>query len=72
MEAVLAELPLDERLGRALLHQAGPEGRLLATALANERGRWDELAEAPGRLALVEASWKAPSWADGLAGAVAA
>ena len=70
MEAVLAELPLDERLAGALLLQSGAEGRLLAAALAHERADWARLGEAPPTLA--GASWEAPGWADGLAGAVVA
>ena len=50
MEAVLAELPLDDRLAGALLLQSGPEGRLLAAALAHERADWDRLGEAPATL----------------------
>ena len=39
MPALLADLPFDERLTRALGEHEGPEGRLLAGVLAYERRR---------------------------------
>jgi EAL and modified HD-GYP domain-containing signal transduction protein len=38
MRELVDELPFDERMTRALLHQQGPEGRLLGGVLAHERG----------------------------------
>jgi EAL and modified HD-GYP domain-containing signal transduction protein len=44
MPAVLEGLPFDRRVSGALLHQAGPEGGLLAAVLAYERGDFDAVA----------------------------
>ena len=71
MEAVLAELPLDDRLAGALLLQSGAEGRLLAAALAHERADWARLGEAPpiwpaprGRRRAGPTASRAPSWPE--------
>ncbi len=42
MTELLAELPFDERTTEALLDHVGPEGRILRTVLAYERGRFDD------------------------------
>ena len=42
MPELLAELPFDERTTEALLDHVGPEGRILRTVLAYERGRFDD------------------------------
>jgi c-di-GMP phosphodiesterase len=42
MPELLQELPFDERTTEALLDHVGPEGRILRTVLAYERGRFDE------------------------------
>jgi EAL and modified HD-GYP domain-containing signal transduction protein len=43
MELVLAALPLDEEINKALLYHEGPLGRILACTLAYERCDWDSL-----------------------------
>ena len=43
LEQVLASLPLDEAINKALLQHAGPLGRILACALAYERCDWEAL-----------------------------
>ncbi|HRD66366.1 MAG TPA: HDOD domain-containing protein [Candidatus Competibacter sp.] len=43
LEQVLASLPLDEEINKALLQHAGPLGRILACALAYERCDWEAL-----------------------------
>jgi c-di-GMP phosphodiesterase len=42
MPELLQEMPFDERTTEALLDHVGPEGRILRTVLAYERGRFDE------------------------------
>lgn len=42
MPELLAQLPFDERTTEALLDHVGPEGRILRTVLAYERGRFDD------------------------------
>lgn len=43
MELILAALPLDEDINKALLHHEGPLGQILACTLAYERCDWDSL-----------------------------
>jgi EAL and modified HD-GYP domain-containing signal transduction protein len=43
LEAILAALPLDEEINKALLHHEGLLGRILACTLAYERCDWDSL-----------------------------
>ncbi|MFZ1829884.1 MAG: HDOD domain-containing protein [Candidatus Competibacteraceae bacterium] len=43
MELILAALPLDEEINKALLYHEGPLGRILACTLAYERCDWDSL-----------------------------
>lgn len=43
LEAILAALPLDEEINKALSHHEGPLGRILACTLAYERCDWDSL-----------------------------
>lgn len=43
MADILAALPLDEEINKALLHHEGPMGRILACTLAYERCDWDSL-----------------------------
>ncbi|HPF58005.1 MAG TPA: HDOD domain-containing protein [Candidatus Competibacteraceae bacterium] len=43
LEAILAALPLEEEINKALLHHEGPLGRILACTLAYERCDWDSL-----------------------------
>lgn len=43
MELILAALPLDEEINKALLHHEGPLGRILACTLAYERCDWESL-----------------------------
>ena len=43
LEAILAALPLDDEINKALLYHEGPLGRILACTLAYERCDWDSL-----------------------------
>ena len=43
MEVILAALPLDEDINKALVNHEGPLGRILACTLAYERCDWDSL-----------------------------
>ncbi|MFO1371185.1 MAG: HDOD domain-containing protein [Candidatus Competibacteraceae bacterium] len=43
MDVILAALPLDEDINKALLHHEGPLGRILACTLAYERCEWESL-----------------------------
>jgi EAL and modified HD-GYP domain-containing signal transduction protein len=57
-------LPFDERLVRALLDHDGPEGRILSTTLAYERGYFDVAAKLdPNLRALARSYYAALEWA---------
>lgn len=44
MELILAHLPLDQDIVRALVNYEGPYGRLLRTVVCYESGEWEQLA----------------------------
>jgi len=67
MQALLDELPFDSRITHALLDHDGPEGRLLAAALAYERGDFNDVARFGVGLPVVAGAYReAIDWADGL------
>ncbi len=43
IDTVLEQLPLSPEISEALLHHTGPYARLLDTAIAHERGEWDDV-----------------------------
>ncbi|MEQ9395246.1 EAL and HDOD domain-containing protein [Haliea sp.] len=45
MELILAHLPLDQDIVRALVDYEGPYGRLLRTVVCYENGEWEQLAQ---------------------------
>ena len=68
MEEVLADLPLTEQALAALRHRGGPAGRVLALAIAWERGDLGVLTSPAGRgLPLLDAYLSALAWSQGLA-----
>jgi EAL and modified HD-GYP domain-containing signal transduction protein len=65
MDELLAELPLDERLTKALLERDGPEGQLLAVVIAYERGNFEACAQHGISLASLSGAYRqALEWAD--------
>jgi EAL and modified HD-GYP domain-containing signal transduction protein len=67
MQELLDELPFDSRITHALLDHDGPEGRLLAAALAYERGDFNDVSRyGVGLPALASAYRQAIDWADGI------
>ena len=60
---VLRELPFDSRVREALLDHTGPEGRLLRTVLAYERGRFDAAAKDDDVGGLSRMYYDAVEWA---------
>ena len=72
MTAVLDELAFDDRMSGALLSQDGPEGRLLASVLAYERGDFHACREPGIELdAFSQAYRKALEWADDITSTLA-
>jgi c-di-GMP phosphodiesterase len=66
MQALLDELPFDNRITHALLDHDGPEGRLLAAVLAYERGDFNDVPRfGVGLPALAAAYREAIGWAEG-------
>lgn len=67
LETILAELPLSEELSEGLLHQSGPIGRVLSTALAYERGEMGKAAMMAGEGVDLNAMYlEAINWSDDL------
>jgi EAL and modified HD-GYP domain-containing signal transduction protein len=65
MRELIAELGLDDRLATAITDHHGPEGRLLATVLAYERGDFAACAQHNVRLVdVANAYWHTVGWAD--------
>jgi EAL and modified HD-GYP domain-containing signal transduction protein len=65
MRELIAELGLDDRLAGAITDHRGPEGRLLATVLAYERGDFAACAQGEVRLVNVAHAYlHAAGWAD--------
>jgi EAL and modified HD-GYP domain-containing signal transduction protein len=60
---LLDGLPFDDRLTGALLDHSGPEGRILAAALAYERGHFAAVAESHDLAAFGQAYYDAVAWA---------
>jgi EAL and modified HD-GYP domain-containing signal transduction protein len=56
MAAALARVPLSDEVRAALLGDGGPLAGVLAVVVAYERGRWDTVSEAAGRLGSPELS----------------
>jgi EAL and modified HD-GYP domain-containing signal transduction protein len=68
MQALLDELPFDNRITHALLDHDGPEGRLLAAVLAYERGDFNDVPRfGVGLPALAGAYREAIEWAESVA-----
>jgi len=64
LDAALAELPLSDEVGAALLRKEGRMGRALACALAYEAGGWDGVARSSFEAATcVDAFAEAARWA---------
>ncbi len=62
---LLAYLPLDERINRALLHGEGAEGRLISAVTAHERGDFDAcLALGVDPIEISDVHRRAVRWAD--------
>ena len=69
IEPLLDELPVDERLSAALVGHRGPEGALLAAALAYERGERADLDGHPTLLAAISRIYaESLLWADDTVG----
>ncbi|MBV8218324.1 MAG: HDOD domain-containing protein [Solirubrobacterales bacterium] len=65
MRELITDLNLDDRLAGAITDHRGPEGRLLATVMAYERGDFAACAECGVRLVNVaNGYWHAAEWAD--------
>jgi EAL and modified HD-GYP domain-containing signal transduction protein len=65
MRELIADLCLDDRLASAILDHRGPEGRLLATVVAYERGDFAACERRGVELVNVgNAYWHAAEWAD--------
>ncbi|HET6867890.1 MAG TPA: hypothetical protein VFH80_18395, partial [Solirubrobacteraceae bacterium] len=65
MRELIADLCLDDRLAAAITDHRGPEGRLLATVLAYERGDFAASAQGDVRLVNVANAYlHAAGWAD--------
>ncbi len=60
---VLEALPFDDALTDALLHHAGPEGRLLKAVVDYEHGRFEDAAGGKDVTGLSEAYYDAVEWA---------
>src|SRR3954471_4078372 len=58
MQALLDELPFDSRITHALLDRDGPEGRVLAAALAYERGDFNDVARFGVALPVVAGAYR--------------
>lgn len=65
MRELIADLGLDDRLATAITDHRGPEGRLLATVVAYERGDFAACVQRDVRLVNVaNAYWHTAGWAD--------
>lgn len=65
MRELIADLGLDDRLANAITDHRGPEGRLLATVVAYERGDFAACVQRDVRLVNVaNAYWHTAGWAD--------
>jgi c-di-GMP phosphodiesterase len=65
MGELIADLCLDDRLATAISERRGPEGELLAAALAYERGDFAACAQrGVGLVNAANAYWHAVGWAD--------
>lgn len=60
MDALLADLPVDEKVKQALLGEPGQFRNVLDLILCYEEGNWDFLAEAAGQLGLAEQALPGP------------
>jgi EAL and modified HD-GYP domain-containing signal transduction protein len=68
MNELLANLPIDDRLVGALVHHAGPEGRLLAATIAYEHGERENADDLPPLLAAITGLYsESLLWADNTA-----
>ena len=67
---LLDGLPFDDRLTSALLDHTGPEGRILAAALAYERGHFAAVAEHHDLAAFGQVYYDAVSWATEMVAAL--
>ena len=63
---LLAGLPFDERVTRALVDHEGPEGRILRAVLAYERGRFTAVSAEYDLSAFAGSYYDAVSWATGI------
>ncbi len=64
MEEVVSSLPLTDEIKEALLHRAGPLGRVLQCVCDYEQGHWHALDSTPAESSLAKAYLQALTWAD--------